>query len=95
MVASVEADAEGSGEMDATQERGFVVGGLGIEPGLVDGLGRMDGVDAEIAHTEGGQILEEMSALAGVDTEGADGAFHNDARHADMGPFDGDAQAGV
>jgi hypothetical protein len=49
------------------------------------------GIDGEITHAEGGEVLEEMSALRGIYKIVLQAEFYDDARCRYVWPLDGDA----
>ena len=54
-----------------------------------------ESVYREVAHTEGGEVLEEMSALTGFDAIVLQTSLHNDFGGGDSRPLDGNAQPRV
>ena len=68
----------------------FLNGKHTIEDGLLQHTIASVGVDGEVADTKGGEVLEEMGALRGVDMIVLQASLNNDTSGRDMGPLDGD-----
>ena len=53
------------------------------------------GVDGEIAHAEGGEVLKEVRTLRGVDVIVLQSRLHDDAGGRDVGPLHRDTEPGI
>ena len=74
---------------------GFLDGRHAVEDFfLVDAIAPM-GIDGEIAHAEGGEVLEEMRTLRGIDVIVLQRRLHNHTRCGDMRPLHRDAEPGI
>ena len=76
MFFTVHFDDEGGFEVDKSQERRFVNGGLRLEEGIVETIA-FGGADREVADAVGGEVLEKMGTLAWVDVEVGEAVFGN------------------
>ena len=61
----------------------------GIELCFIKESVATEGIDGEITDAKGGEVLEEMSALAGVNAVVFQSTFYDDACSTDVGPFYG------
>ena len=92
LLLAVHHDAEGTVEADVAHKLGFLDGGHGVEDVLLQHAVAGIGVDGEVAHTERGEVLEEVGALRGVYVVVLQTGLDDDAGGGDVGPLDGDAQ---
>ena len=94
-LAAVDCDRKRTIEAHNPQPLGFIYGRHGVE--VVDIIQAVvaEGIDSEISNAERGKVVEEMSALTGLNAIICQGGFDNQASAGDVGPFDRDAESGV
>ena len=67
LLLAVHHDFQGAIEADVAHKLGFLNGRHAVEDGLLQHTIASIGVDGEVTHTEGGEVLEEVGALRGID----------------------------
>ena len=94
-LAAIDFDGEGRGETDVADMGGFLDGGEVVEDFLTIDAVASEGVDGEVADAKGGEVLEEVGALRGVNLEAIQACLHDDLCRADLRPLDGNAKPRV
>ena len=83
------------GEADMADVGGFLDGGEVVEDFLTIDAVASVGVDGEVADAKGGEVLEEVGALRGVNLEAIQASLYDDLCRADLRPLDGNAKPRV
>ena len=92
LLLAIHHDFQGTVEADVAHKLRFLNGRHAVEDGLLQHTIASIGVDGEVADTKGGEVLEEMGALRGVDMIVLQTGLDDDAGSGDMRPLDGNAQ---
>ena len=92
LLLTIHHDFQGTVEADVAHKLRFLNGRHAVEDGLLQHTIASVGVDGEVADTKGGEVLEEMGALRGVDMIVLQASLNDDTGSRDVGPLDGDAQ---
>ena len=93
--AAIDFDGEGRGKADVADVFCFLDGGEVVEDFLTIDAIASEGVDGEVADAKGGEVLEEVGALRGVNLEAIQASLHDDLCRADLRPLDGNAEPRV
>ena len=83
------------GQADVADVLCLLDGGQLCEDFLTIDAVATEGVDGQVADAKGGEVLEEVGALAWVNLKAVESCLHDDLRGTDLRPLDGNAQPGV